>query len=148
MHHNVQLDYRKIKVVEYKPSDDGRLALHPRIQIGAAFARRAPLQETVVELHFLGRDCRGNLAKYGQSSSGYLYACTNALSQSGFHRFFELIYLEILHNDFANERIVLLKVKYTHVHGQADLLLRSSRGERRPSPGSGESFFSTPLIAE
>ena len=50
------------------------------------------------------------------------YACTNALASLGFTGF-ELIYLEILHNDFANEKIVLLKVKYTHVHGQADLLL-------------------------
>lgn len=122
MHHNVQLDYRKIKVVEYKPSDESMLALHPRIQIGAAFARRAPQQETVVELHLLGRTVVGTWPSTDNPAQDTFYACTNALASLGFTGF-ELIYLEILHNDFANEKIVLLKVKYTHVHGQADLLL-------------------------
>ena len=42
LNHDLQLDYRKIKVVEYKPAEESGLVIHPRIQIGAAFLRRFP----------------------------------------------------------------------------------------------------------
>ena len=71
MHHNVQLDYRKIKVVEYKPSDDSMLALHPRIKWSRIRPAGSPAGNGGGTAPFRTYS-RGNLAKYRQSSSGYL----------------------------------------------------------------------------
>ena len=88
MHHNVQLDYRKIKVVEYKPSDDSMLALHPRIN-GAAFARRAPSRKWWWNCTFRTYS-RGTWPSTDNPAQDTFYACTNALASLGFTGF-ELI---------------------------------------------------------
>ncbi|HHT74390.1 MAG TPA: hypothetical protein GX008_11840 [Firmicutes bacterium] len=122
LNHDLQLDYRKIKVVEYKPAEESGLVIHPRIQIGAAFLRRFPRRETVVELHVLGRTAVGTWPSTDNPAQDAYYACVNALAGLGYTGF-ELVYLEILHNDFANEKIVLLKVKYATVPGGEETLL-------------------------
>ncbi len=120
MQHNLQLDYRKIKVVQYKPHDE-LTGMQPRIQIGAAYIRRVPRREVVVELHCLGQTGVGCHPNTGNTAHDAYYACINALAELGFTAF-ELIYLQILNNDFANEKIVLLKVKYKTPISQ-DMLL-------------------------
>ena len=120
MQHNLQLDYRKIKVVQYKPNDE-LTGMQPRIQIGAAYIRRVPRQEVVVELHCLGQTGVGCHPALVILQHDAYYACINALAELGFTAF-ELIYLQILNNDFANEKIVLLKVKYKTPISQ-DMLL-------------------------
>ncbi len=122
LNHDLQLDYRKIKVVEYKPAEESGLVIHPRIQIGASFLRRFPRRETVVELHVLGRTAVGTWPSTDNPAQDAYYACVNALAGLGYTGF-ELVYLEILHNDFANEKIVLLKVKYATVPGGEETLL-------------------------
>lgn len=122
LHHDLQLDYRKIKVVEYKPDVESAPLVHPRIQIGAAYLRRFPRQEMVVELHHLGRTAVGTYPSTDNPAYDAFFACINALAELGCTGI-ELVYLQILHNDFANEKIILLKVKYESPVTGEDMLL-------------------------
>jgi len=121
INHNLQLDYRKIKIVEYKPDETSDASVVPRIQIGAAYMRRLPRREMVVELHCLGQKAVGCHPSTGNITHDAFYACIDALAQLGFTGF-DLVYLQILNNDFANEKIVLLKVEYASTYGVDHLL--------------------------
>ena len=123
LNHNLQLDYRKIKVVEYKlAGEDNGIVIHPRIQIGAAFMRRFPRQEMVVELYVLGRAGVGTWPCTDNAAQDAYFACINALAQLGYTGI-DIVYLQILQNDFANEKIALLKLKYTPPQGSEETLL-------------------------
>ena len=70
----------------------------------------------------LGRTAVGTWPSTDNPAQDAYYACVNALAGLGYTGF-ELVYLEILHNDFANEKSVLLKVKYATVPGGEETLL-------------------------
>ena len=116
IHHEMELDYRKIKVIEYKPQDEGEEPMHPRIQIVAAYQRRIPKRECVVELHCLKQTYTG-AAPVGRSMAESVFdAFLSAFLQMNFGSL-QLEYLQMLNNDFSKERLILLKVKHRDPSG-------------------------------
>ncbi len=122
IHHNLELDYRKIKVIEYKPNEEEDKQMHPRIQIVAAYQKRMPRRECVVELHCLNQTYCGT-APFGSSiPESVFHAFNSAFAKMNFG-ILELEYIQILHNDFAQEQVVLLKVQYKSALGEARRLV-------------------------
>lgn len=119
MHHGLELDYRKIKVIEYKadePESEQEYDLHPRIQIIAAYQRRIPDPEVVVELLCRGKKCIGVAPCTDNLGKDTFSACVNALQQLG-RGDMEPLYIQELRNEISNERVVLVKLKYEHPSG-------------------------------
>ncbi len=121
IHHNLEFDYRKIKVIEYK-RDQPEPHTNPRIQIVSAYQRRFPQAEMVVELHCLGSFHVG-VAPYTEDLLKNTFsACVNALQQMGCGDV-KPIYIRELKNEFDHERAVLVKLIYRHPSGNEDHLL-------------------------
>ncbi|NLJ73619.1 MAG: hypothetical protein GX331_01360 [Firmicutes bacterium] len=120
--HNLDLDYRKVKVVEFKSDEESMEEVHPRIQIVAAYQRRLPRPEIVVELHCFNNTYVGTAPNTGDAAQDTFAAFNQAFQQMGFGNL-QLIYLQILTNDLSQERIVLVKVNYTRSDQIQDELL-------------------------
>ncbi len=112
LNHNLELDYRKVKVVEYKPESDGCSEVHPRIQIAAAYQRRAPVSESIVELCCLQKTYLGKSRLTRDIGLSTFNAFCDAFHQMDFGQL-KLVYFHTLSNTFAQERLVLVKVLYT-----------------------------------
>ena len=122
IHHDLELDYRKIKVIEYKPNDVETKQVHPRIQIVAAYQKRMPRRECIVELHCMNQHFCGT-APFGSSIPESVFCAFNsAFERMGFG-ILELEYIQILHNDFAQEQVILLKVQYKNPLGASRRLV-------------------------
>ncbi len=122
IHHDLDLDYRKIKVIEYKPSEDEKDQFHPRIQIVAAYIRRVPRPECVVELLCQGRTYQGSAPMGYNLAESTFHAFRETFHKMGFG-YIELDYIQILQNDFAQERVVLLKLIYSGGSKNTDSLM-------------------------
>lgn len=127
IHHNLDLDYRKVKVIEYKPDETSATAepdfdLYPRIQIASVYQRRLPKLEMVVELYCLKRQVIGVAPCTGNLHQDTLSACLNALNQLG-HGDLKPLFIQELKNEFNHERAVLVKLAYEHPNsGQEQLM--------------------------
>lgn len=123
IHHDLELDYRKVKVIEYKRNQpELELEVHPRIQIVAAYQRRFPKPEMVVELYCLGNLYMGVAPCTDDLLKNTFSACVNALQQIGCGDM-KPIYIRELKNEFDHERAVLVKLTYQHPSGSEDHLL-------------------------
>jgi hypothetical protein len=125
LNHDLDLDYRKIKVIEYKPDapeSEPEADLYPRIQIVAAYQRRIPEPEIVVELLCRGRTCLGVARRTADLGKDTLVACVKALEQIGCGKM-EPLYIQELKNEFNSERVVLVKLQYDHPSGSRHSLM-------------------------
>ncbi len=109
--HNIELDYRKIKVIEYKAETEDVTEVHPRIQIVAAYQRRFPKPESVVELYGMKANYVGIVPLKEDIGVSIFEAFGEAFSKMGFGTV-KLIYHQVLNNDLAQEKIVLIKLEY------------------------------------
>lgn len=121
IHHNLDLDYRKIKVIEYK-KEPPEPNMQPRIRIVAAYQRRFPKSEMVVELHCLGNTYIGVAPFKGDLLDNTFVACIDALQQMGCGDS-KPVYIRELKNEFSHERAVLVKLTYQHPSGSEDHLM-------------------------
>lgn len=120
--HNLDLDYRKVKIIEFKFDEESIDEVHPRIQIAAAYQRRLPRPEMVVELHCLDNTYVGTAPNTGNAAEDAFCAFCQAFCQMGFGSL-QLVYLQILTNEFSQEKVVLVKVDYTRTDQVQDQLL-------------------------
>ncbi len=111
IHHNIELDYRKIKVIDYKPDIGQDIEVHPRIQIVAAYRKRFPKSQCVVELHCLRKDYIGTVPLEEDLGLSTFKAFLNAFQQMGFGTI-KLVYLQVLNNSLAQEKVILVKLEY------------------------------------
>ena len=111
-----------MKVIELKFDEDSLDEVHPRIQIAAAYQRRLPQPGMVVELHCFDSTYVGTAPITDNAAEDAFGAFSQAFCQMGFGSL-QLIYLQILTNEFSQEKIVLVKVDYTRPDQVQDQLL-------------------------
>lgn len=120
--HNLELDYRKIKVIEYKENTNQSQDFHPRVQIISAYQRRYPVPESVVELYCFDQKYIGTAPLSEQNMGKSIFtAFANAFAQTELGTV-SLIYMETLARGFDRDRLVLMKVKYSSPQADVDEL--------------------------
>ena len=93
--HNIELDYRKIKVIEYKVKDSCTQDFRPRVCIVAAYQRRYPIRESVVELNCFNKVYTGTGLFNGDEGQSVFSAFADAISQIGLGTV-SIVYMETL----------------------------------------------------
>ena len=81
--HNVELDYRKIKVIEYKHDEVAESIINPRIRIVAAYQKRFPKPECVVQLHCFDQEFQGTAPLGDDVATCTFNAFCDAFNQIG-----------------------------------------------------------------
>lgn len=122
LQHGLKLDYRKIKIVDYKKDEPADTGPPPRIRIAAAYLRRAPKLESVVELHFQEQVCIGTASVSDELGRSVFSAFAKAFAQTGLGRV-NLVYLQNLAMEFQRERLIILRVELLRPDGSRDSLL-------------------------
>lgn len=120
--HDIDLDYRKIKVIEYKADNNHTQDFHPRVCIVAAYQKRYPVQESVVELNCFNKIYTGTALSTGDEGKSIFNAFADAFAQTDLGAV-SLVYMETLTIGLNHERLILIKVNYCRPDGQREQLL-------------------------
>ena len=120
--HDIDLDYRKIKVIEYKADNNHTQDFHPRVCIVAAYQKRYPVWESVVELNCFNKIYTGTALSTGDEGKSIFNAFADAFAQTDLGAV-SLVYMETLTIGLNHERLILIKVNDCRPDGQREQLL-------------------------
>lgn len=119
--HNVELDYRKIKVIEYKHDEVAESIINPRIRIVAAYQKRFPKPECVVQLHCFDQEFQGTTPLGDDVATCTFNAFCDAFNQIGLGTM-KLKYIHTF-TDISMKKVLLVKLEYYHTNGATDTLM-------------------------